>query len=272
MSEKLDSAGLRGARERGDAKVASVLGIKSPPRPETVEMPAKATCPHCGGPDGYLIEEHYGIERGEAWVTCDCRLRRSTSPTAAETGAGLHDTNRRLRSCPSVAATFEMMDELASLRAKLAHYEDQNYERTIKRLWDVLGNPPYEPGGPDIVERVASLRAQVAELTAERKLNGLLCDSALDQRDIERSTIAAQAKRIAEWNSNVEAMLKDCPFAVRMCEGNGPENLVGSLAITWVKAMRRIAELEAQVKAADAAAGFMLSGLLADMAQPEGGA
>lgn len=88
---------------------------------------------------------------------------------------------------------------------------------------------------------LATLRAQLAEEQAASAACQHLYD---EQTEGWQRALADASKRIAEWNANVEAMLKDCPFAVRMCEGNGPEELVGSLAITWVKALKRIAELE----------------------------
>lgn len=47
-----------------------------------------------------------------------------------------------------------------------------------------------------------------------------------------RHALAAAAEEAAQWEGEVRAFLDQCPWTVRCCEGGGPEDLHGSLAIT----------------------------------------
>lgn len=59
------------------------------------------------------------------------------------------------------------------------------------------------------------------------------------------SAKAAQAARLlkealntsetASWRENVEYLLKRCPHTIRVCEGGGPESLLDSLIVTFMK-------------------------------------
>jgi hypothetical protein len=44
------------------------------------------------------------------------------------------------------------------------------------------------------------------------------------------------------WEKNVEALLEQCPYARRVREGGGPENLIQSLALTFIIMQERLAE------------------------------
>lgn len=210
----LDSAGLRGAREIGDAKVSSVLNIKSmrpkmeepAPRPETVEVPVELLpCPFCGAdcdPEGWYSGRG---KRGPECTGCSAtaesiaqwnsRWTAPARPTAAETGveAGLlekiiadfldlHDDD----SGP-VVLLRESRDELTSLRTKLAEAEarnqqlnDRNVEVSMLAHQWMLCHDKLKAGEPYSFPTVADLPA----------------------------TIAAHAKRIAELEATDRAVLR----------------------------------------------------------------
>jgi hypothetical protein len=153
------------------------------PRPETVEVPARATCPHCGGPDGYFIDECHGIDRGEAWVSCDCRLRLSARPPTAETGVA--QTARQLldeaeqdglilidswhaKECREEFLR-RLEDAFATLRAQLAEAESRYdiADRSLTEVSAAIGTvewmDPPDGGDVSLGEQVRRMRVALTE-------------------------------------------------------------------------------------------------------------
>lgn len=58
-----------------------------------------------------------------------------------------------------------------------------------------------------------------------------------------RHALAAGAEEAAQWENEVSGMLAACPWAVRCCEGGGPEDLHGSLALTFTKIQKLLKEV-----------------------------
>lgn len=68
-------------------------------------------------------------------------------------------------------------------------------------------------------------------------------------RASDYDTLRAEVERLRErldgkdgWEQNVEALLEQCPYARRVREGGGPENLIQSLALTFIIMQERLAE------------------------------
>lgn len=71
-------------------------------------------------------------------------------------------------------------------------------------------------------------------LRARERVGPEVSETTADWR--EREAVIRLALEALEWRANVEAMLSDGdPDVVRVHEGGGPEDLIGSLAVTMLK-------------------------------------
>lgn len=121
---------------------------------------------------------------------------------------------------------------------RLDQREIANEMRRAAQLAREHGHPEIADGNEQIAEYIEGLESGLA---AERALSARrtkLADSWCDEA-------ARRDARIEELEEGIEAALKACPYAIRVREGGGPENLAASLAVTFSKMQHRIAELEA---------------------------
>jgi hypothetical protein len=56
----------------------------------------------------------------------------------------------------------------------------------------------------------------------------------------DKARILELEAMLKEWEDNVKYMLDSTPNAVRSCYKHGPENLIESLAITYIKLRDRL--------------------------------
>lgn len=58
--------------------------------------------------------------------------------------------------------------------------------------------------------------------------------AALEQA-MNKSEMMNMVLDLASWRENVEYLLKRCPHTIRVHEGGGPESLLNSLIVTFMK-------------------------------------
>lgn len=201
LPSPLDSAGLRGARERGDAKVSSVLNIKSvrpkmaedAPRPETVEVPTREML--IAGVKAWLGERRWNTDR--EYVEAQCfsvvadiyRAMLSARPTTAETGV------EQVSSAWLAQLRSEFVEnsyELDRLRAQLAEAEAglRSYAITMQRIEESENAALAEKD-----KRIGELEADIREI--DECFQAALCEG-LNERLAEAEGDAASLKGLVE--------------------------------------------------------------------------
>lgn len=202
MSEKLDSVDIRGACERGDAKVSSVLGIKSTkvPRPETVEVPVEPTREmvtaafeardHVGNALSRAAKSGFSSGVMAMWGAMIAARPLAASPAAPDAGVESYPLSARVWRRESTQEwVLEIEGSIGETWLTCRHTEP------------LSRNPDEVPGLPSLYEaddEITTLRAQLAELRE------LLIEKSKVANGYA-ATIAAQAKRIAELEAKVAA-------------------------------------------------------------------